>query len=478
MTSSPTTATKTQELGSRTNNNTRDYSPIKKNDYSGYRGGDISSPPQSPYEKALAQALFDTNKESSQTYEQKLRKLHLQNEKNDASSSSSFKSGDNLSRRRQQLKSKRRPITPTKTLEIPNIVEDFYTNLLDWSKKGMIAIALNCQVFLYKEKTGESTLLVEYPENRIVSCLNWHEEGQYLAVGTYDGVVDIFDTSALQKVRRMDYFRTKIGSLAWNKGLLSVGCLDGTIMHFNMRVFANRNQSNDFLSHVAEVCTLKWSPDGLRLASGGNDNMVYIWDLRGGSGGGESGKNHDGDDDNSSMNTNPYSKIDKHISAVKALAWCPWESNVLASGGGSADKTIQLWDLKKSDPTRLDWVQTDSQVCTLLWSQNHKELVSSHGFSENQIIIWDCSQMRPSSPSPNQSVLSLQSSKLLEFTAHERRVLHTVLSPDGNTLCSAAGDEVLKFWTLFEKESFVTKRSYNGVGKKPESSFSYYANLR
>lgn len=29
-----------------------------------------------------------------------------------------------------------------------------------------------------------------------------------------------------------------------------------------------------------QVCGLKWSPDGTTLASGGNDNLLNIWDAR------------------------------------------------------------------------------------------------------------------------------------------------------------------------------------------------------
>ena len=30
-------------------------------------------------------------------------------------------------------------------------------------------------------------------------------------------------------------------------------------------------------AHTQEVCGLKWSPSGGQLASGGNDNMLNIW---------------------------------------------------------------------------------------------------------------------------------------------------------------------------------------------------------
>jgi WD40 repeat protein len=72
-------------------------------------------------------------------------------------------------------------------------------------------------------------------------------------------------------------------------------------------------------SHEQEVCGLKWSPSGTQLASGGNDNMLCIW----------------------SAGFELQHKIAAHQAAVKALAWCPFQSNLLASGGGTADRCIR-----------------------------------------------------------------------------------------------------------------------------------------
>lgn len=38
----------------------------------------------------------------------------------------------------------------------------------------------------------------------------------------------------------------------------------------------------------------------------------------------------------------------EHRSAVKAIAWCPWKSNLLASGGGCQDRRIILWNGNKN----------------------------------------------------------------------------------------------------------------------------------
>ena len=41
--------------------------------------------------------------------------------------------------------------------------------------------------------------------------------------------------------------------------------------------------------------------------------------------------------------------------------------------------------------------------------------------------------------------------KQVDIPAHESRVLHSTLSPDGQVLATAASDENLKFWRVFEQ---------------------------
>lgn len=54
------------------------------------------------------------------------------------------------------------------------------------------------------------------------------------------------------------------------------GSRSGAIHHHDVRV-ANHHVAT-LARHTQEVCGLKWSPDGKYLASGGNDNLLMIWD--------------------------------------------------------------------------------------------------------------------------------------------------------------------------------------------------------
>ena len=56
----------------------------------------------------------------------------------------------------------------------------------------------------------------------------------------------------------------------------SSGSRTGKIHHHDVRIQNHHTATLD--NHTQEVCGLKWSPDGKYLASGGNDNVVNIWD--------------------------------------------------------------------------------------------------------------------------------------------------------------------------------------------------------
>ena len=126
----------------------------------------------------------------------------------------------------------------------------------------------------------------------------------------------------------------------------------------------------------------------------------------------------------------PKFVIREHTAAVKALAWCPWNRTTLASGGGSSDRCIKTWNA--STGSMLHSVDTGSQVCSLLFNSNHRELISTHGFSRNEINVWRYPTF----------------TKVRELTGHTGRVLHMAAGPDGSSVVTAGADETLRFWNL------------------------------
>jgi len=301
--------------------------------------------------------------------------------------------------------------TPEKVLDAPEIVDDYYLNLLDWNKDNLLAVALKDTVYLWNAGTGCIKRLVqtEDPEN-IITSVSFSADGSYISVGTAMAEVQIWDVEHEREVRTMGGHMARVSALSWNAHLVSSGSRDSLIINHDIRVA--RHHVSTMEHHTQEVCGLRWSPDGTQLASGSNDNLLNIWDLQ-------------------TPNAPRYT-FNQHNAAVKALAWCPFQQNMLASGGGTADRTIRFWNTKTG--ACINSVDTKSQVCALQWSKHTRELVSSHGFSQNQLIVWSYPTM----------------TKLAELTGHSSRVLHMATSPDGSTVVSAAGDETLRFWRIFD----------------------------
>ncbi|OWM67758.1 hypothetical protein CDL15_Pgr017455 [Punica granatum] len=87
-------------------------------------------------------------------------------------------------------------------------------------------------------------------------------------------------------------------------------------------------------------------------------------------------------------------RLKEHTAAVKALAWCPFQGNLLASGGGDGDDSIKFRETARGvRGACLNSVHTGSEVSALLWNKNEHELLSSHGFTGNQLTLWEYPSM-------------------------------------------------------------------------------------
>ncbi|KAI1068536.1 hypothetical protein LB507_004598 [Fusarium sp. FIESC RH6] len=305
---------------------------------------------------------------------------------------------------------------PERVLDAPGLVDDYYLNLLDWSSGNQVAIGLERNVYVWSADEGSVSCLLETTPDTYVSSVKWSGDGAYVSVGLGTGEVQIWDVAEGQKIRSMFGHDTRVGVMGWNKHLLSTGARSGLVYNHDVRIAEHKVA--ELVSHTSEVCGLEWRSDGAQLATGGNDNLVSIWDAR-------------------SLSVPKFTKTN-HKAAVKALSWCPWNMNLLATGGGSYDRHIHFWN--STSGARVNSIDTGSQVTSLRWSPHHREIVSSSGFPDNSLSIWSYPTLV----------------RTVEIPAHESRVLHSCLSPDGQMLATAAADESLKFWKIFEKKAGAT----------------------
>ena len=336
------------------------------------------------------------------------------------------------------------PKTPFRVLDAPNLIDDYYLNLLDWGKENIIAVALSDEIYLWNDTKAKASLLMTYTNNNsisedisnnIITSLSWMENGINLGIGLPDGIIQLWDINKKIRIREIFAHNNRVSCLSWNNNILSSGSKDRYIKNFDIRIKVP--EISKIKKHKQEVCSLKYSIEGDLLASGGNDNMAYIWDIR-------NLKNNIfnflfNENTKNSYEIKPYSINNLHQAAVKAMNWCPWKRHVLGTGGGSKDKSIKIYSCDCNKLIKN--INTGSQVCSLIWNEKEKEIISSHGFNKNQIIIWNYEK----------------SKKICELKGHMNRVLYMTKSPDENVICSGSGDETLRFWKINEDKKRINK---------------------
>ncbi|KAK4941812.1 substrate-specific activator of APC-dependent proteolysis [Elasticomyces elasticus] len=306
-----------------------------------------------------------------------------------------------------------RPIAkvPYKVLDAPELADDFYLNLVDWGSANILGVGLGSSVYMWNSTTGKVTQLCKLPDNDLVTSVAWIQRGSHLAIGTHKGFVQIYDAEKSRRLRTMTGHSARVGALAWNDHILSSGSRDRLIYHRDVR--SPDQYLRRLAGHKQEVCGLRWNTEDGQLASGGNDNKLCVWDK---------------------LSETPLYRFSNHVAAVKAIAWSPHQHHLLASGGGTADRSIKFWNTATG--SLIKEVDTGSQVCNLAWSKNSDEIVSTHGYSQNQIVVWKYPKME----------------QVVSLTGHTFRVLYLSTSPDGTTVVTGAGDETLRFWRVFGKK--------------------------
>ena len=384
------------------------------------------------------------------------------------------------------------PQEPERILDAPNLIDNFYFNPIDWGSKNILSVCLGSYSYLWNYNNLETNLLTKNKYDIEYCTSNYMDNGVCIALGLNNGDIELWDIEKKMKIRNLKGHNDRVGSLSWNGYNLYSGSKDTNILNHDVRI---KNNVVMKLSggHNKEICSLKWNLDFKYLASGGNDNLVCLWDVRGKLNqkqntiwdliNSQSDDEEDKDNDNqmeeeendinlrdniinennrgflSKKNINiikkiekkndniiePINIINKHKGPVRALAWSPWQRNVLATGGGKKDNFIRFYNADTKSV--IGEYNTGSQVCQILWNKYEKELISSHGNNKNSIYIWSYPKMN----------------KITELNGHLSRALYMAMSPDGCTMVSGASDETLRFWNINERDVIKKKNKGNNT---------------
>ncbi|XP_069127225.1 uncharacterized protein [Argopecten irradians] len=292
--------------------------------------------------------------------------------------------------------------SPICVMDLPNIRNNFFTNNLDWGKSNKIAVALNMTTYVW-DFESKRCLAIQLgtagTDQDYITCVAWNPNGTAIAIADTHGDITVCDFGCSLVEPQPDLKkRSTISIIRWSENVFYSGDYDGGVCKYDPRVMLSA--VTRFGTHHMMVCGLAVGPAGTPyFATGGGDGYVHIWDTR---------------------STKVFRRIHAHTLLAKALAWCPWRKNVLASGGGCENGNIRLWNIHTGH--MVGEISTQSQICGMLWSEEYHELVSSHGLTRsietetNDLILWEEKDFT------FEPVAKLQQ--------HVGRPLHLSMSPD------------------------------------------------
>ena len=174
---------------------------------------------------------------------------------------------------------------------------------------------------------------------------------------------------------------------------------DGQLLH----AAAIRSSTLKIMTTGYPVNSVAFSPDGHRLVSAGDDDLVRIRDASTGQ---------------------ALQTLTAHTDSVTSVAFSP-DGHHLASG--SADNTVRLWNVDTRQP--LQMLTGHKQIVTsVVFSPDGHRLAS--GSADGTVRIWDVDRGRHPQT----------------LDAHAGAVYGVAFSPDGHRLASASHDNKVRLW--------------------------------
>lgn len=332
-------------------------------------------------------------------------------------------------------------IEAEKILDAPGLKDVTDANLMDWGCADALATAVDRTIHLLL--FGNSSFIIT-SHNTIeaggdVNSIKWAPDGIHLAIG-FANSIELWDVGHGRLVRTLKDVHSsgsRVGPMSWNGNILTSGASDGSIVVNDPRLRPSSVVCSYRRETGKEISALSWSTAGRHLASGCSDGLVHVWDAR------------------SQRSWHPWLyRFTDHVSGaggVRALAWCPFNESLLASGATDETGCIKFWS--SNTGVCVNTLHTASgPVLALVWSKNDHRLVSSCAsfYTEDLISIWDYPSM----------------SRTSRLVGHTSMVLYIAQSPDGCRIASAVGgeDETVRLWNVFRpspKEDEATTRPFD-----------------
>ncbi len=344
---------------------------------------------------------------------------------------------------------------PQKTFAVPTTDPVFS---IAFSPDGkMVAFGSNGNIYLSDLNTGELKWTLPAHQEEVERIV-FSPDGRTLASSSYiDETVRIWDVHTGEHKRTLTGHTGDIAGLAFSpdsKTLASSGSGDGTIRFWDV---STGDETGTVAGHTDYVYSVAFNPDGKFFASAYADGSIRFWDAETGRHLKTFKKGYEASCLVFSLDgkTLAYAEgldirlqdagtgeekmlLTGHKWGMQSMALSP-DGDILASG--SEDMTIRLWDMHTGEHKRtLSGHQ--HRVYSVAFSPDGKTLAS--GSDDNTIRLWDVDT------GETQRILTGHAG---EFEVDNgpfsvEGVKSVAFSPDGKTLASGGGDNVIHLWDI------------------------------
>jgi eukaryotic-like serine/threonine-protein kinase len=190
-----------------------------------------------------------------------------------------------------------------------------------------------------------------------------------------------------------------------------------------------RNALYTYHGHSGSVWSVRWSPDGKRIASGSADGTVQVWDATTGG------------------NVFIYrgqQPSARQVTTFPGVQSAQWSSDGKRIASGSADGTVQVWDAATGGNV-LTYQGHSGVVETVAWSPDGKRIASAN--ANGTVHVWNASTGK----------------RLLTYSNQTALVNSVTWSPDGERIASGCRDRTAQIWDTVSGKTMIIYHGHSDV---------------